>query len=186
MGEASQPGTLVPVGDDREPTEHEWAEADELYDATVAAVARYENPEAAAMDGYNIDGMYGLEFHAANAAYKTDGRVFDPERPENLIYAVTADGPILIGVMFEMEGIGNAGPAVGGPLTVWHAHANVCIALTPLALAGLTSPFGVCPVGSITIPITNEMIHMWTLPGAPDRFGHLEQEWLNSYLAAPD
>ena len=186
VGEASQPGTLIPVGEDRDPTAVERVAAEEVYDATVAFVARYENPEVAAADGYNIDGMYGLEFHATNDAYKTDGRIFDPERPENLIYAVTPAGPVLIGVMFEMEGIGRSGPAVGGPLTVWHAHDNVCIALTPLALAGLTSPFGLCPFGSLTIPITNEMIHMWTLPGAPERFGHLEEDWLDSYLAALD
>ena len=184
VGEAAQPGTLIPAGDDRAPTEHEREDADELYEATVAAVAKYADPARAAADGYNIDGMYGREFHAANDAYKIDGKVFDPERPENLIYAVTPNGPVLIGVMFEMEGLGKPGPSIGGPLTVWHAHDNVCFALTPPAIAGLTSPFGVCPMGSLTIPITNEMIHVWTLPGAPDRFGHLEEDWLDDYLAA--
>ena len=184
VGEASQPGTLVPLGEDQDPTEHEMREADELYEATVAAIARYEDPRVAATDGYNIDGMYGREFHATNESYKGDGRVFDPDRPENLIYAVSDDGPVLIGVMFEMEGIGRAGSAVGGPLTVWHAHDHVCFSLTPPSIAGLTSPFGVCPMGSVTIPMTNEMIHLWTLPGAPDRFGHLEEEWLDTYLEA--
>ena len=184
LGEASQPGTLIPAGEDRTATAHESREADELYFATVAAVARYEDPAVAAADGYSVDKMFGLDFHAANEAYKVDGRILDPERPENLIYAVTQEGPVLIGVMFEMEGIGKAGPAVGGPLTVWHAHGDVCFALTPPALAGLTSPFGVCPLGSLTIPITNEMLHMWTLPGVPERFGHLEDEWLDAYLGA--
>jgi len=69
----------------------------------------------------------------------------------------------------------------------WHRDELVAyFELTPPALAGLTSPFGLCPFGSLTIPITNEMIHMWTLPGAPERFGHLEEDWLDSYLAALD
>ena len=88
--------------------------------------------------------------------------------------------------MHEMEGIGTSGPAVGGPLTVWHAHDHVCFSVVPLGLAGLTSPFGVCPLGSITIPVTNEMIHVWTLPGVEERFGHLEDQWLDDYLAAFD
>ena len=33
--------------------------------------------------------------------------------------------------MYEMDEIGTAGPAIGGPLTVWHAHDHVCFALTP-------------------------------------------------------
>ena len=84
--------------------------------------------------------------------------------------------------MFEMEAIGEPGPAIAGPLTVWHAHDHVCFSLTPPALAGLTSPFGVCPMGSITMPVTNEMIHLWTVPGAPERIGHIEDEWLDAYL----
>ena len=87
--------------------------------------------------------------------------------------------------LFEMPAISQAGPAVGGPLTVWHRHDHVCFSLTPPALAGLTSPFGSCPVGSITIPRTGEMMHVWTLPGIPDPFGDLEDEWLNDYLSAP-
>lgn len=186
LGEVPPPGVLVPGGEDREPTAHEQRDADDLYEATLATAAKYADPEAARAVGYAVDDMYGLDFHAVNEAYKTDGRVLDPERPENLIYAVTDAGPVLVGVMFEVEGIGEPGPAVGGPLTVWHAHDHVCFSLTPPALSGLTSPFGTCPLGSITIPITNEMIHVWTLPDAPDRFGDLEDAWLEDYLAAEE
>lgn len=184
LGEAAQPGTLIPDGEDREPTAHEVEEAEELYQATLASVTRYQDPAAAAADGYNVDGLFGKDFHAPNERYQSDGRIFDPERPENLIYAVGPNGPVLIGVLFEQEGIGTAGPAVGGPLTVWHAHDHVCFSLAPLALAGLTSPYGVCPLGSITVPVTNEMIHVWTVPGASEKFGHLDDGWLDDYLAS--
>ena len=182
LGEVPPPGVLVPDGVDRPATAIEQRNADELYAATVATARKYEDPEAARADGYHVDGMYGLDFHAENPSYKTDGHVLDPERPENLIYAVNAGQPVLIGVMYEVDEIGQPGPAVGGPLTVWHAHDHVCFSLIPPALAGLTSPFGTCPVGSITMPITNEMIHVWTLPGVPERYGDLEDGWLEDYL----
>ncbi len=183
LGEVPSPGVLLPPGEDREPTAAEQQSADALYAATVAAVAKYEDPAVAAADGYDVGNIVGRSHHAQNSAYKEDGHVFDPERPENLIYAVGPTGPVLIGVMYEMDGIGVAGPAIGGPLTVWHAHDHVCFALTPPALAGLTSPFGCCPAGSITMPITNEIIHLSTLPGVPEEFGDLEDSWLTDYLA---
>ena len=183
LGEVPPPGVLVPAGEDRDPTPEERHEADELYAATVAAVAKYQDPEVARADGFDVDGIYGLDFHASNEAYKNDNHILDPEYPETLIYAADDGDPVLVGVMYEADDIGTAGPAIGGPLTVWHAHDHVCFSFTPPALAGLTSPFGTCPVASITVPITNEMIHVWTLPGAPERFGDLEEAWLEDYLA---
>jgi len=182
VGESAGPGTLIPRGEDREPDEHEIAAAETLYRQISAAVARYEDPDAAAADGYLVGQIAGLEYHAANPAHKADGRILDPNRPENLIYAAGPNGPVLLGVMYEMEEIGEPGPAIGGPLTVWHGHDHVCFSLTPPALAGLTSPFGVCPAGSVTVPMTGEMLHVWTVPGAPEKFGHMEEDWLQAYL----
>ena len=184
LGEVPPPGVLLPPGEDRLPTAAEQQAADAFYAATVAAVAKYEDVSVAARHGYDVGTIVGRDYHAANEAYKGDGHIFDPERPENLIYAEGPFGPVLVGVMFEMDEIGEAGPAIGGPLTVWHAHDHICFSLTPPALAGLTSPFGYCPAGSITMPITNEMIHLWTLPGVPEQYGDLEDAWLDDYLAA--
>ena len=182
LGETPPPGVLLPFGEDREPTHAEWDAAGDLYAHTVRAIAPYADPAVAAAAGYDVAGMQGMGFHADNEAYKADGRIFDPERPETLVYAVGPDGPVLIGAMFQMPGIGNPGPAIGGPLTVWHAHDHICFSLTPPALSGLLSPFGACPVGSITVPITNEMIHLWTLPGVEEPFGDIDDEWLREYL----
>jgi len=182
LGESAGPGTLIPQGEDREPTAHEIEDAELLYQATRDATRKYEDPAVAAADGYDVGNIFGLDYHAPNAGYQSDGRVLDPSRPENLIYAVGPDGPVLVGVMYEAEDLGKPGPAVGGPLTVWHGHDHICFSLTPPALAGLTSPYGVCPAGSITMPITGEMLHVFVLPDAPDRFGHLEDDWLTAYL----
>jgi len=183
LGETPAPGVLIPAGDDRPPTRHETDEAESLHARTVEVLAPYADPEVAAADGYDVAGMYGTDFHAANAAYQSDGRILDPERPETLVYAMTDRGPVLLGAMFEMEDIGTGGPSPGGPLTVWHAHDHVCFSLFPPALAGLTGPFGTCALGSITVARTHEMIHIWTLPGVEDAFGDIDEEWLADYLA---
>ena len=60
------------------------------------------------------------------------------------------------------------------------------VSLTPPAFSGLVSPFGGCAVGSIAIPITAEMIHVWLAPGAPSHFGDLDEKWRASYLASFD
>ena len=184
LGEVPPPGVLLPPGEDREPTAAEQRAADAFYAATVAATAKYQDVSLAARDGFDVGTIVGRDHHAANEGYKGDGHIFDPERPENLIYAEGPHGPVLVGVMFEMDEVGDAGPAIGGPLTVWHAHDHICFSLTPPALAGLTSPFGYCPAGSITMPITNEMLHLWTLPGVPEQYGDLEDAWLDDYLNA--
>ncbi len=183
LGDVPEPGVLLPIGEDREPTVAETRAADDLYAATVQAASQWEDAAQAGKDGYAVEGITGREFHADNQAYIDDGAVLDPTRPESLIYAEGPRGPVLVGVLYQMSGIGNPGPAVGGPITVWHAHDNVCFALTPPALAGLVSPLGMCPVGSFAVPITNEMLHIWTVPGIPEPFGDLDDEWLDNYLA---
>jgi hypothetical protein len=183
LGAVPAPGVLLPAGEDRPPTHAEIEATEHFYSEVVEAIARYRDPAVAAADGYDVSGMYGTSFHASNATYQADDLVFDPERPETLVYAVAADGPVLLGAMFEMPGLRRAGPAIGGPLTVWHAHDHLCFGLMPPALAGFVSPFGGCALGAITIPMTPEMIHVWVLPGVEDRFGDIDEDWLNAYLA---
>jgi hypothetical protein len=182
-GGVSAPGTLMPAVPDRPATPAEAAAADALVRATRETIARYADPAVAAADGYQVNGIAGLDFHAGNPAYENDGHIFDPAHPETLVYAVAPDGrPVLLGAMFTMPKIGQPGPTVGGPLTVWHAHEHVCLSLTPPALAGLLSPLGTCPLGSIEISRTAEMIHVWTVPGAPQRFGDLDEAWRRAYV----
>lgn len=176
------PGTTMPVMPAREATAEQAEAAAELHARLVTATARYADPAVAAADGYQVGGIFGTDFHAANPAYEDDGRILDPERPENLIYAATPSGPVLLGAMFTVP-FGQAGPMVGGPLTMWHAHEHVCIGLLPPGLSGLLSPLGGCPAGSFDVPMTNQMIHAWVVPGAPQEWGDLDDAWRNAYLA---
>jgi hypothetical protein len=184
-GSIAPPGTILPVVPQREPTPAERAAAVELVLEARYALARYADPAVAAADGYRVNGLAGIDFHAANPAHENDDRVLDPAHPETLVYAVAPDGrPVLMGAMFMMPKIGTRGPTIGGPLTVWHAHEHVCFSLTPPGLAGLLSPLGMCPLGTIDVPLTAEMIHIWIVPGAPEPFGDLDEAWKRAYLQA--
>ena len=182
-GSVAAPGTVMPEVPPRDATAAERAATDELVATARVALARYADPAVAAADGYHVDGMHGIDFHAANPAYDNDGRILDPAHPETLVYAVAPDGrPVLMGAMFLMPKIGQPGPTVGGPLTVWHAHEHICITLTPPGLAGLLSPLGTCPIGTFDLPLTAQMIHVWIVPGAPEPIGDLDDAWKRAYL----
>lgn len=181
-GPMPMPGTILPPTEERSPTRRERVAARRFYAHASRALRRYRNTAVAAADGYQVNGIVGNDFHAANSRYASDGRIFDPARPESLVYARAAGRPVLLGAVYEMPDFGRSGPAIGGPLTPWHAHENICFSLVPPALSGLVSPFGGCPVGSVAIPITPEMIHVWVVPGAPSRFGDLDDAWRASYL----
>jgi hypothetical protein len=184
-GGVAAPGTVMPAVPARNATPEEIAAAEQLVSTARAALARYADPAVAAADGFQVAGMHGIDFHAANPAYEHDGRVFDPSHPETLVYAVAPDGrPVLMGAMFLMPAIGEPGPTVGGPLTVWHAHEHVCLQLMPPGLAGLLSPLGTCPIGTFDLPLTAQMIHIWIVPGAPDPIGDLDDAWKRAFLQA--
>jgi hypothetical protein len=184
-GPVSPPGTVMPAVPARAATPAERAAADELIIAARKALAKYADINVAAADGYSVTGITGIDFHASNPVNDNDGRVLDVAHPEALVYGVAPDGrPVLIGAMFLMPKIGEPGPTIGGPLTVWHAHQHVCISLTPPSLAGLLSPLGTCPIGTIDLALTAEMIHIWIVPGAPEPFGDLDDAWKRAYLAS--
>lgn len=187
-GVAPAPGTVMPAVDDRDPTADEVATVLALHDELGVSLARYRDPAAAEAAGYEIPAYaQGLDIHAGNAAYEHDGRVLDPDRPEYLIYGEGPDGLVLLGAMFTMPSFDLPGPAVGGPLTVWHAHEHVCLGALPPGLAGIASPLGGCPAGSVDLPRTGDMIHAWIVPGAP-AFGDLpdaeRRAWIDRQAAA--
>jgi len=179
-GDNPPPGFLLPIAASSEVTPAQEEAASHLYEETVAALARYEDPAVAAADGYDVEGISGNDFHADNPSLKNDGYILEPSKPETLVYAMSADGPVLLGAMFQTDSMGQPGPTVGGELTPWHAHGNICF--TVVGLMGATDPFGQCPLGTLSIPHSNEMMHVWTIAGAPDPFGDLDEDWLRAEL----
>ena len=69
---------------------------------------------------------------------------------------------MLIGAMFLGPGPCRPGPDVAGPLTQWHAHANLCLSATHVVV-GRSNPSSQCAVGHHNTN-TYFMMHVWTAP----------------------
>jgi len=177
-GGGAPPGTILGHAASGPPTPQQQAAAARLLAETAAGIEKYQDQTAAIADGYRASTPNGTTVHMTNDSFKKDGRTLDPIRPEGLVYANTRHGPMLLGAVYEMPKPGKAGPAVGGSITPWHAHENICISLTPLTLSGIASPFGRCPTGSVLIAVTPEMIHVWTAPNPAGAFGDLDEGWV--------
>ena len=106
--------------------------------------------------------------HYINPAYLTAGSTLNPEQPESLIYGNSAGGPILLAAMFIAHRIGQPGPDIGGPLTLWHSHSNLCFNSKTNIIDSFTDGAGNCPVGSYNSG-TPEMLHVWVVdnPSGP-------------------
>ena len=169
-------------------TPAQQAAADQLVAQTRAAIAQYENVNVALAAGYRAttpdgDGVvhYGLTHPATPAPREPRTKAdpsspLDPRHPAALVYANTRHGPVLLGAMYQMPVQGKPGPDVGGALTPWHYHTNVCFSLPGLFLSGLSTPFGQCPPGSVRIT-TPDQLHVWTAPNPNGPFGDLDQAW---------
>jgi hypothetical protein len=145
-------GSAVPV------TSAELEAAARLVADTTIGVEPFEDLEAAEAAGYRqvAPPRNGL-VHYTNTSYTTDGRILDPERPESLIYLDLTDGTwMLVGAMYRMPAVGQPGPRVGGPLTAWHAHDNLCRADGRVVAVAVD---GACPMGELSD--TPEMLHVW-------------------------
>jgi hypothetical protein len=155
----------------RQPTAAELEAATKLINETKAAVAKYTDLKVAVAAGYTA--MEPPDFqivHYVNAAFMTDADVLRPESVQSLIYYNDKQGPRLIGAMYIMPRRGMTGPDIGGPLTVWHQHSNLCFDnTTGMAVAFVHSGFfdnndksGSCPRGS-TNKTTPLMLHVWLI-----------------------
>jgi hypothetical protein len=157
VGASHEPGGEVPA------TAAELAAAAQLVRDVWRGTARFADLAVAQAEGYRpltpmVDGQ--VPYH--NQAYYVDGRILDPERPEQLVYLQRLDGRLqFVAVMFLMRP-GERGPRPGGPLTVWHTH-ELCLSpadgiLLPVAKAPDDCPPGLRPFG-----VSPEMLHVWVV-----------------------
>ena len=147
--------------------ENEAATA-QLVEATRAGAARFANVQAAYDAGY-VGAVNGPNSHLEHKAFKDDDTVLDPTRPEQLVYAATPEGPLLLGVVYVMPAPERIGPEIGGSLTPWHTH-TVCITILPPFIAGLMTPFGTCPFGAANL-VMPEMMHVWIVDNPTGQVG---------------
>ncbi|HEX6870107.1 MAG TPA: hypothetical protein VF163_03325 [Micromonosporaceae bacterium] len=178
----AQAGVVMRPPAGGEPTPAQRRAADELAAATAAAVSRYASLDAALAAGYapSTKGD-GMDVHLENRAFGRDGRTLDPDRPEQLVYAIEGGRATLLGVVYVMERAGVAAPEPGGPITQWHAH-NLCLTLLPPGF-GAVSPFGSCPALSLSVT-TAEMMHVWVVDNPGGAFAEgLDAAWVRAYHA---
>ncbi|HET7338050.1 MAG TPA: hypothetical protein VFK22_00760 [Candidatus Dormibacteraeota bacterium] len=154
-----------------QPSAAQLEAAAKLVTDTRAAVARYASLSAAIGAGYKAMEPTDQDVvHYVNTAYLTDADVLNPQHVQSLIYFNGKHGPQLIGAMYMMPRAYDPGPQIGGPLTVWHQHNNICFDdVTGIAVAFVhsadfdsTDKSGSCPRGS-TLKVTPEMLHVWLI-----------------------
>lgn len=178
----AQAGIIMRPQADHHATPEQVEAARALAEATAAAMTRYTRLEDAIAAGFVLPAnASGMDVHMENPAFKRDGRVLDPERPETLVYAIEGGRATLLGVVYVMEVAGVPAPQPGGPITRWHAH-NLCLTALPPGF-GVVSPFGSCPALSVNLT-TPEMMHVWIVdnPSGPFAEG-LDAEWVRAYHA---
>lgn len=149
------------------------AAAQLLLSQTKLAVAKFADQQAALAAGYRLATPADQPIvHYINPEYLMSGETLNPERPESLIYGNAARGPVLLAAMYIQHGLGRPGPDIGGPLTLWHSHSNLCFSVRSQIVAGFTDGAGRCPEGQLNAG-TPEMLHVWVVdnpagPFSPD------------------
>lgn len=150
------------------PTAAQKLAAAQLVAEVTADTRRYSNLQTAEGDGYQpISARRGAMTHYLDRSVVRHGDVLDPTHPSALMFANTVNGPVLIGAMFLGPAPCQPGPDIGGSLTQWHAHDNLCI--SGGELTGKVSPEGSCAVG-IHNTSTYFMLHVWTAPQLASRY----------------
>src|SRR5580698_649316 len=151
-------------GSTNPPTATQVEAAANLIKETDASLVRFENVQNAIAAGYTYrlatNGEEHLLYDGGNPAYQG----LNPKDPSSLVYAINVRGhaPILLGAMYLM-GQGN-GPQVGGGLTRWHSHLEVCRG-NRIIVAGFNVALrGHCDPSTWTDTYTTQMLHVWVVP----------------------
>ena len=159
-------------------TPEEQLRAEKLIENTITDLKFFQTPAQAYAAGYRSigDSITGDE-HYVNWSYVTDAYRLDPERPESVVYenrdgkqqAVAAMYMLPFGSTFAQV------PDVGGSLTQWHVHRNLCLTNNPQQkiVAGITSLDGGCRPGTSKAGDT-PMLHVWVVPNPCGPFAALE------------
>jgi hypothetical protein len=155
-------------------TPQQQAAAENLLAVTLVRLPQFSDPNAVESMGFVSigDGFLGHE-HYLNVANMNDDKLLDPDYPESLVYDTTVTPKKLVAAMYMMdEGDTLADvPELGGKLTQWHVHDNLCFRGT--SVAGLTDADGNCGPG-LSKGAATPMIHVWIEPHECGPFAALE------------
>jgi hypothetical protein len=157
-------------------TPEQQARAENLIAVTLVRLPQWNDYKHAESQGFRSigDGVTGHE-HFINQSFFDDGRILDPDHPESLVYEPRPDGSKkLVSAMYMLapnQTLDDV-PDVGGKLTQWHIHNNLCFTTTG-RVAGLTNAEGACNAPLVK---GNEapMIHVWLTKHPCGPFASLE------------
>jgi hypothetical protein len=159
-------------------TTAEKLRAETLLRRTIVDLRKFETPQEAYAAGYRSigDRLTGDE-HYIKWSDVDDGHILDPTRPESLVYEDRNGTQQVVAAMYMLP-FGSRftdAPDVGGPLTQWHIHADLCLSgnAEQKTLSGGTSVNGQCPAGS-TKAGAMPMLHVWVVPNQCGPFAALE------------
>ena len=158
-------------------TPEQQARAENEVAITVMRLPQWADPATAEAAGYRSigDGFTGFE-HYINWSYLNDGRILDPDHPESLVYAVTGTTKKLESAMYMLPpgSTLDTVPDLGGALTQWHIHDNLCFTGGDAPrVVGLTNGDGTCTPPTVKLqPVP--MIHVWIVPQRCGPFAALE------------
>lgn len=151
------------------------ARAENLLAATLLQLPRWTDPAYTETKGFRSIGDGGTgEEHYVNPTFMEDDTILNPDQPESLVYDTTVTPKKLVAAMFMLtpgSDLDDA-PDIGGALTQWHIHNNLCFN-TEGRVAGLTDGEGGCPAPLVKGPET-PMIHVWIVPHPCGPFSALE------------
>lgn len=154
------------------------AAAENLVAVTLLRLPQFADPAVAQARGWHSigDGFTGYE-HYVNWALVDDDVILDPDQPESLVYQVIDGEKTLVAAMFMLpDDVGlDEVPELGGRLTQWHVHDDLCYTDDPVAprVGGLREPGGPCPDGLVP-GRENAMVHVWIVPHECGPFAALE------------
>ncbi|MEO6123158.1 MAG: hypothetical protein ABIR32_05570 [Ilumatobacteraceae bacterium] len=147
-------------------TPEEQARAENLVAITLIRLPQWSDPAVAEAAGFHSigDGVTGHE-HYVQWDWINDDVWLNPDFPESLVYEPQPDGTKkLVSAMYMIPDTMTLDqvPDIGGSLTQWHIHDNLCYTPDPVApkVAGTTSPDGTCRAGLVKGKEA-PMIHVW-------------------------
>ncbi|MEI2704179.1 MAG: hypothetical protein V9E89_02705 [Ilumatobacteraceae bacterium] len=160
-------------------TPAQQAAAENLIAVTVVRLPRWADYRTAEAAGFTSigDAATGVE-HYIKWDWINDDVALDPDQPESLVYQPQADGSKkLVSAMYMLPDTVTLDqvPELGGALTQWHIHDNLCFTADPAQprVAGLTDADGNCAA-----PLQKfrpaPMIHVWIVPHPCGPFAALE------------
>jgi hypothetical protein len=159
-------------------TPEQQARAENLIAITLNRLPKFSDPATAVAAGFHSIGDAGTGFeHYVNWSYINDDAVLDPDRPESIVYRAVGEQRTLVSAMFMLpEGSTlETVPDVGGRLTQWHIHDNLCFTTDAVSpqVVGLTDAAGSCP-SPLKRFTPVPMIHVWITKNPCGPFASLE------------